>query len=85
MQLFRGVLALKAHRLLYHSTLGLNVIKKKKQKKKKKIRHVRHLVETGEVGQLQPEPLPPLAPVRPCPAPQLKTTMFSNNIHQRDW
>jgi len=29
---FRGGLALKAHRLLYHSTLGLRVIKKKKKK-----------------------------------------------------
>jgi len=27
---FRGGLVLKAHRLLYHSTLGLRVIKKKK-------------------------------------------------------
>ena len=30
MQRFRGGLVLKAHRLLYHSTLGLRVIKKKK-------------------------------------------------------
>jgi len=29
-QRFRGGLAFKAHRLLYHSTLGLRVIKKKK-------------------------------------------------------
>jgi len=28
---FRGGLAFKAHRLLYHSTLGLRVIKKKKK------------------------------------------------------
>ena len=28
-QLFRGGLVFKAHRLLYHSTLGLRVIKKK--------------------------------------------------------
>jgi len=27
---FRGELVFKAHRLLYHSTLGLRVIKKKK-------------------------------------------------------
>ena len=34
--LFRGdVLAFKAHRLLYRSTLGLRVKKKKKKKKKK--------------------------------------------------
>ena len=32
---FRGVLVLKAHRSLYHSTLGLQVIKKKKKKKEK--------------------------------------------------
>jgi len=31
---FRGGLGFKAHRLLYHSTLGLRVIKKKKKKKK---------------------------------------------------
>jgi len=30
MQRFRGGLAFEAHRLLYHSTLGLRVIKKKK-------------------------------------------------------
>ena len=30
MQRFRGGLVFKAHRLLYHSTLGLRVIKKKK-------------------------------------------------------
>jgi len=30
---FRGVLVSKAHRLLYYSTLGLRVIKKKKKKK----------------------------------------------------
>jgi len=29
-QRFRGVVVFKAHRLLYHSTLGLRVIKKKK-------------------------------------------------------
>ena len=29
MKLFRGGLVFKAHRLLYHSTLGLRVIKKK--------------------------------------------------------
>jgi hypothetical protein len=29
-ELFRKGLALKAHRLLYHSTLGLRVMKKKK-------------------------------------------------------
>ena len=29
--LFRGGLVFKAHRLLYHSTLGLRVIKKKKK------------------------------------------------------
>ena len=29
-QRFRGGLVFKAHRLLYHSTLGLSVIKKKK-------------------------------------------------------
>jgi len=29
-------LVFKAHRLLYHSTLGLRLIKKKKKKKKKK-------------------------------------------------
>ena len=31
MKRFRGVLVFKAHRLLYHSTLGLRVIKKKKK------------------------------------------------------
>jgi len=30
-QRFRGGLAFKAHRLLYHSTLGLRVIEKKKR------------------------------------------------------
>jgi len=30
MQRFRGGLVFKAHRLVYHSTLGLRVIKKKK-------------------------------------------------------
>ena len=36
MQWFRGGLVLKVHRLLYHSTLGLRLIKKKRRKKKKK-------------------------------------------------
>ena len=31
MQRFRGGLVFKAHRLVYHSTLGLRVIKKKKK------------------------------------------------------
>ena len=31
---FRGALVSKAHELLYHSTLGSRVIKKKKKKKK---------------------------------------------------
>jgi len=31
-KLFRGGLVFKAHRLLYHSTLGLRVIKKKKKR-----------------------------------------------------
>jgi len=29
---FRGVLVFKAHRLVYHSTLGLRVMKKKKRR-----------------------------------------------------
>jgi len=33
-QRFRGGLVFKAHRLLYHSTLGLRVIKKKKSRRK---------------------------------------------------
>ena len=33
-QRFRGGLVLKAHRLLYHSTLGLRVIKKKTLREK---------------------------------------------------
>ena len=33
---FRGRLVFKAHRLVYHSTLGSRVIKKKKKKKKKR-------------------------------------------------
>ena len=32
MQRFRGGLVFKAHRLLYHTTLGLRVIKKKEKK-----------------------------------------------------
>ena len=32
-QRFRGGLVCKAHRLVYHSTLGLRLIKKKKKKK----------------------------------------------------
>ena len=32
-QWFRGGLVFKVHRLVYHSTLGLRVIKKKKKKK----------------------------------------------------
>jgi len=39
----------KAHRLLYHSTLGLRVIKKKKKKKKKKIATVEVLL-SGKVA-----------------------------------
>ena len=34
-QRFRGGLVLKAHRLFYHSTLGLRAMKKKKKKKKR--------------------------------------------------
>jgi len=36
-RLFRGGLVFKAHRLLYHSTLGLRVIKKTKQQQRSKI------------------------------------------------
>ena len=41
---FRGGLAFKAHRLVYHSTLGLSVIKKKKMK------HQSLVVEPREGG-----------------------------------
>ena len=34
-QRFRGGLVLKAHRLVYHATLGLRVIKKKKKQPQK--------------------------------------------------
>jgi len=34
---FRGGLVIKAHRLLYHPTLGLRVVKKKKKKEAKKL------------------------------------------------
>jgi hypothetical protein len=35
MKWFRGGLVFKAHRLLYHATLGSRVSKKKKKKRKK--------------------------------------------------
>jgi len=41
-QRFRGGLVFKAHRLLYHSTLGLRAIKKKKKRKR---RHLRSLLQ----------------------------------------
>ena len=37
MKRFRGGLVFKAHRLLYHSTLGLRVIKKKKKVKEERL------------------------------------------------
>jgi len=47
---FRGGLAFKAHRLLYHSTLGLRVIKKKKMKLEEKLN-----IETQPVPELHRE------------------------------
>ena len=50
---FRGRLVFKAHRLLYHSTLGLRVIKKKS-------RHLEEAVEVFERDAFQLlTPLPP--------------------------
>ena len=37
MQQFRGWLAFKAQRLVYHSTLGLRVIKEEKKSRKKSL------------------------------------------------
>ena len=43
---FRGGLVFKAHRLLYHSTLGLRVIKKKKKNERFRSKKVKG--QTGE-------------------------------------
>jgi len=39
-QRFRGGLVFKAHRLLYHSTLGLRGIKKKKKRRRRPVAHL---------------------------------------------
>jgi len=39
-QRFRGGLVFKAHRLLYHSTLGLRVIKKKKREQLSRVQRL---------------------------------------------
>jgi len=45
---FRGGLVFKAHRLLYHSTLGLRVIKKKR--KKRRVAAGSHRLRVLDVG-----------------------------------
>ena len=47
---FRRGLVFKAHRLLYHSTLGLRAI----QKKKKKVENLRTPLQVKEIGILLP-------------------------------
>ena len=42
---FRGGLVFKAHRLVYHSTLGLRVIKKEKKQSKARVERDRFLKE----------------------------------------
>jgi len=49
----RGGLVFKAHRLVYHPTLGLRVIKKKK--KKKNLVEFRLLFNEGAVGEQRQE------------------------------
>jgi len=49
-RIYRGGLAFKAHRLLYHSTLGLTVIKKKKK------REGSIFPEAGTAAQHPPSP-----------------------------
>ena len=47
MKRFRGGLVFQAHRLLYHSTLGSRVIKKKKKK------DLEHVLQTLLLGAVQ--------------------------------
>jgi len=58
--LFRGGLVFKAHRLLYHSTLGLRVIKK--EKVRARVRTPHDLVDRT-LPQHQTQ-----RPIQPCPA-----------------
>ena len=48
MKRFRGGLVFKAHRLLYHSTLGSRVIKKKR---KKNLLHINPAADAAEAGK----------------------------------
>ena len=57
MKRFRGGLVFKAHRLLYHSTLGLSVIKKKKKWLKHKPLATGALMGVLAVNSLSPEGL----------------------------
>ena len=63
MKRFRGGLVFKAHRLLYHSTLGLSVIKKTKKRK-------------GTSGSSQHAYLCLASGLRPEPASDLSGRLF---------
>jgi len=63
-QRFRGGLVFKAHRLLYHATLGSRVIKKKKKAGGSLLAHL--------IGHLSPRGFPPHRHGRPSDAPRTR-------------
>ena len=63
-QRFRGGLVFKAHRLLYHTTLGLRVIKKKKTREDKAVVDFR-----TQTLNLEPYMLKTPKPQNLCPTP----------------
>jgi len=71
---FRGGLVFKAHRHLYHSTLGFRVIKKKKKAREVRERPVsvcsRSPMCRTHIGKDIERPPPPLADCTPPPLPQ---------------
>ena len=80
MKRFRGGLVFKAHRLVYHSTLGLRVIKKKEEGKEahakdRAVRNIRlpcaavRLMDTTGYELLETTGYEPFELVTCCPAP----------------
>ena len=73
---FRGGLVFKAHRLLYHSTLGLRVIKQKKKQERKGNRGRLRSERGGGGGVCVTERGTPCASLNPKPLSARSSSLF---------
>ena len=69
---FRGGLVFKAHRLVYHSTLGWRVIKKKEKKKNPKPQSIKQVFMPGQ------EEVEATCFLLQAPPPQRETSLLTS-------